>query len=348
MRLEVAAGGEGLALHALQFASLMLTRNRDGRWRAPQAVAFQVYPSEHEPGFSLPADEADDDEPAAAAGADSTEAAAGAAGEGQAEGQAAEGQVAAKAPRARAPGGQLLSLHRVPAEDARRAANAAPLFSVRADSDAAARGAELAAELLGGIEGGKLAVLLKCWGLRAMPVAAQVRRWCSCCCRAGILIKPGRMQQAWGSRLRQQGFEHGIKCTNQMLTAQSPPSNQLPQALLVARRIMRAQGHDLIAVCDLRSEAAPPPKGRASDSSPSDAADNGGGGGGGAGATQWRWRFLVASCPAGTPSMPSADRTTPYLFSGGPPGAAAAAGAVAAAAAEATAAEAMVDEVAAE
>jgi hypothetical protein len=70
--------------------------------------------------------------------------------------------------------------------------------------------------------------------------------------------------------------------------------------MLEARTAMREQGHDLIAVCDVRSEDAPA---------------------GGAGRSEWRWRFLAASCPAD--GQDERARTTPYLFSGGPPQAAA-------------------------
>jgi hypothetical protein len=69
----------------------------------------------------------------------------------------------------------LLRLHRLPADAARGAADAAPLFSVRAGDDAAVRGAALAAALLAGIGTGRPAVLLKCWGRDAMPAAAQAR-----------------------------------------------------------------------------------------------------------------------------------------------------------------------------
>ncbi|KAI8472211.1 MAG: hypothetical protein J3K34DRAFT_414997 [Monoraphidium minutum] len=71
------------------------------------------------------------------------------------------------------------------------------------------------------------------------------------------------------------------------------------KVLLAARGAMQAAGHDLVAVCDLRSEA----------------------GAGGRGSS-WRWRFLVASCAADGGGGDERARTTPYLMAGGPPGAA--------------------------
>ena len=273
-RAAVPAGAdEALALSALQFASLMLARNRDGTFKEGQAIAFQPQRLLADAGRRLgggggggeeqgSGDDSDggDRARARAEAAAAAAAAPAAAGGGAEEGEAQQGQ------------GQqedlLLHLYRAPAEAMRRAASGAPLFSVRSDGGAAAaaaaadaRGEELAADLLGGLAAGRLAVLLKCWGRGAMPAAAR--------------------------------------------------------ALARAREVMRAQGHDLVAICDLRSSAE---EGR---SKPGGKAKGGGGA-----APQWRWRFLVASCPA---EAASDDERIPYFVTGGPPGA----GAAEAAAAEA-------------
>jgi hypothetical protein len=63
------------------------------------------------------------------------------------------------------------------------------------------------------------------------------------------------------------------------------------QALLTAHSALRAAGHDLVAVCDLRSEPAAGSRGSA-----------------------WRWRFLAACCPA--EGADERARTTPYAMAG--------------------------------
>jgi len=90
----------------------------------------------------------------------------------------------------------------------------------------------------------------------------------------------------------------------------SPPT--FKQAFLTAREILKSNGHDLISICDLRSE--PSKDGKSS---------------------QWRWRFLAASCPLvvaaaavdddgaaagdeGAGEAQEGQPVVPYLFTGGP------------------------------
>jgi hypothetical protein len=145
-------------MHALQFASLLLARNRDSKWVAPQAIAFQP-------------------EALTAAAWRAAQRGGGGGAEDAGGGEAAEASAAAGTTAAGSgeqAAGLVLQLYRVGAAPARAAANAAEVFSVRSDSDPARRGAELAAALLGGLEAGRLAVVVKCWGRKAMPVATKV------------------------------------------------------------------------------------------------------------------------------------------------------------------------------
>jgi hypothetical protein len=174
-----------LTLHALQFASSMLTRDKQGRRTRPAAIGFQVGSladagwrgGQSSDDASLNDEMMSSDRPSAAGRDDHGEGertaarlaavAAAAAAAGSSRGGAGSGNGSSE--------GLAFRLMRVDAEAARRAANTAPIFSVRDTDSPKSRGAELAKALLKGVEGGAaLAVVIKCWGRSAMPVAARV------------------------------------------------------------------------------------------------------------------------------------------------------------------------------
>jgi len=151
----------------------MLARDRDGKRAQPHAIGFQIGTLTDAGWRKQQQDGSGSDDPEAAAAA-AAEAAAALDGE-----QLAAAAAAAAAGSSSISGaGLVFNLRTVDAAAARRAANQAPIFSIRDQDDAAGRGKELGQLLANGMKGGKLGVVVKCWGRGAMPVAAKVGgRW---------------------------------------------------------------------------------------------------------------------------------------------------------------------------